>query len=340
MLGLSTDIGIDLGTANTRVYLKGKGVVFREPSVVALDAETRKVLAVGKEARMMIGRTPGSILAIRPMKDGVIADYEITEVMLRHFISRACGRKVLMKPRVIICIPSQVTGVHKRAVLEAAAQAGARQTFLVEEPMAAAIGAGLNIWEPSGNMVVDVGGGTTDIAVISLGGIVVADSCAVGGDKFDESIIRYVRREHNLMIGERTGEDIKIQVGSVYPQAPTEAAEIRGRDFVTGLPKTISFSSREACLALSEPVNEIISSVKGVLERTPPELAADIVDRGIVCTGGGALLSGFARLLSEEIGIPVHIAEDPMSCVIMGASKIFESPKMFENSLVAGAKSM
>ena len=340
MIGLSVNIGIDLGTANTRVFTKGKGIVISEPSVVAVDSETRKVLAVGGEARRMIGRTPGSILAIRPMKDGVIADYEITEAMLRYFMNRACGRKVLIRPRVIVCVPSKVTGVHKRAVLEAALQAGARQTFLVEEPMAAAIGAGLDIWEPSGNMVVDVGGGTTDIAVISLGGIVVADSCAVGGDKFDESIIRYVRREHNLMIGERTGEDIKIQVGSVYPQAPTEAAEIRGRDFVTGLPKTISFSSREACLALCEPVNEIISSVKGVLERTPPELAADIVDRGIVCTGGGALLSGFARLLSEEIGIPVHIAEDPMSCVIMGASKIFESPKMFENSLVAGAKSM
>ena len=340
MLGLSVDIGIDLGTANTRVYLKGKGIVIREPSVVALDAETRKVLAVGKGARMMIGRTPGSILAIRPMKDGVIADYEITEAMLRHFINRACGRKALMKPRVIICIPSRVTGVHKRAVLEAASQAGARQTFLVEEPMAAAIGAGLNIWEPSGHMVVDVGGGTTDIAVISLGGIVVADSCAVGGDKFDESIIRYVRREHNLMIGERTAEDIKIQIGSAYPQDATGTAEIRGRDFVTGLPKTINFSSHEACLALSEPVNEIINSVKGVLERTPPELAADIVDRGIICTGGGALLSGFTRLMSEEIGIPVHIAEDPMSCVIMGASKVFDSPKIFRNSLVAGAKFM
>lgn len=338
MFGLPMDIGIDLGTANTRVYIKGKGVVIREPSVVAVDAETRKVLAVGRGARMMIGRTPGSILATRPMKDGVIADYEMTEAMLRHFITLACGRKVLVRPRVIICIPSRVTGVHKRAVLEASSQAGARQTFLVEEPMAAAIGAGLNICEPSGHMVVDVGGGTTDIAVISLGGIVVSDSCAVGGDKFDEAIIRYVKREHNLMIGERTAEDIKIQIGSVYPQAQTETREIRGRDFVTGLPKIIDFSSEEACLALSEPVAEIISRVKGVLERTPPELAADIVDRGVICTGGGALLGGFPMLMSEELGIPVHIAEDPMSCVIIGASKVFESPAMFKNSLVAGAK--
>jgi rod shape-determining protein MreB len=340
MFGLSVDIGIDLGTANTRVYVRGKGIVIREPSVVALDAETRKVLAVGGEARRMIGRTPGSILAVRPMKDGVIADYEITEAMLRYFINRACGRRALIRPRVIICIPSRVTGVHKRAVLEAASQAGARQTYLVEEPMAAAIGAGLNIWEPSGHMVADIGGGTTDIAVISLGGIVVADSCAVGGDKFDASITRYVRRMHNLMIGERTAEDIKIKIGSVYPQDQSEVAEIRGRDFVTGLPKTLSFSSDETCQALFEPTHEIVRSIKGVLERTPPELAADIVDRGIVCTGGGALLNGFTSLVSEETGIPVYVAEDPMSCVVLGASKIFESPNMFKDSLVAGAKFM
>jgi rod shape-determining protein MreB len=340
MLGLSVNIGIDLGTANTRVCTKGKGIVISEPSVVAVDGETRKVLAVGGEARRMIGRTPGSILAIRPMKDGVIADYEITEVMLRYFINRACGRKVLIRPRVIVCVPSKVTGVHKRAVLEAALQAGARQTFLMEEPMAAAIGAGLNIWEPAGHMVVDIGGGTTDIAVISLGGIVVADSCAVGGDKFDESIIRYVRQEHNLMIGERTAEDIKIRIGSVCPGSPGDTAEIRGRDFVTGLPKIIDLSSEEACQALSEPVTEIIDSVKGVLERTPPELAADIVDRGIICTGGGALLDGFARRMSEEIGIPVHIAEDPMNCVIMGTGKVFGAPEVLKNSLVAGAKSV
>ena len=340
MLGLSVDVGIDLGTANTRVYVKGKGIVIREPSVVALEAETRKILAVGGGARRMIGRTPGSILAVRPMKNGVIADYEITEAMLSHFISRACGRRTLVRPRVIICIPSGVTGVHKRAVLEASSQAGARQTYLVEEPMAAAIGAGLNIWEPSGNMVVDVGGGTTDIAVISLGGIVVADSCTAGGDRFDESIIRYVRRTHNLMIGDRTAEDIKINIGSVYVQDHNETAEIKGRDFVTGLPKTISFSSEETWQALSEPVNEIIISVKGVLERTPPELAADIVDRGIVCTGGGSLLHGFARFMSEEIGIPVHVAEDPMNCVVLGASKVFESPKAFKDTLVAGAKFM
>lgn len=338
MLGLSVDIGIDLGTANTRVFVKGKGIVMNEPSVVAIDGETRKVLAVGGAARRMIGRTPGSILAIRPMKDGVIADYEITEAMLRYFINRACGRKVLIRPRVIICIPSRVTGVHKRAVLEAASQSGARQTFLVEEPMAAAIGASLNIWEPSGHMVVDVGGGTTDVAVISLGGIVVADSCAIGGDKFDESIIRYVRREHNLMIGERTAEDIKIRIGTACPGSSDETAEIRGRDFVTGLPKIINLSSEEACQALSEPVKEIINSVKGVLERTPPELAADIVDRGIVCTGGGVLLDGFARRMSEDIGIPVHVAEDPMSCVIVGTSKVFGSPEVLKNSLVAGAK--
>jgi len=340
MLGLSMDIGIDLGTANTRVYVKGKGVIFSEPSVVAVDGETRKVLAVGGEARRMIGRTPGSISAIRPMRDGVIADYEITQAMLRHFINRACGRKVLIRPRVIICIPSRVTGVHRRAVLEAASQSGARQTYLVEEPMAAAIGAGLDIWEPSGHMVVDVGGGTTDIAVISLGGIVVADSCEIGGDKFDEAIIRYVRREHNLLIGERTAEDIKIRIGSAYPVSstePAETAEMRGRDFVTGLPKVMNLSSWEAYEALFEPVSEIINSVKGVLERTPPELAADIVDRGIVCTGGGALLNGFVKRLSEELGIPVHIAEDPMSCVIIGTSKLFGSPEFLKNSLVAGS---
>ena len=340
MFGLSMTVGIDLGTANTRVYVKGKGIVIREPTVIALDAETRKIMAVGKNARMMIGRTPGSILAVRPLKDGVIANYEMTEEMLRYFLNLTRSRRILMKPKVIVCIPSGVTGIHKRAILEAASEAGSRQTFLMEEPMAAAIGAGLNIWEPSGTMVVDIGGGTTDIAVISLGGIVTADSCTVGGDRFDEAIIRYVRQEHNLTIGERTAEDVKIQIGSVDPRANTGTAEIKGRDFVTGLPKSIDFSSREVCRAISEPFYEIINNVKSVLERTPPELASDIVEKGIVCTGGGALLNGFTMLMSEEIRVPVHVAEDPMNCVIIGASKAFESPEIFRNSLVPGPKFM
>ena len=338
MFGLSVDIGIDLGTANTRVFVKGKGMVINEPSVVAVDEKTRKILAVGEEARKMIGKTPGSIQAIKPMKDGVIADYGVIEIMLRHFISHACGRRVLIKPRVIICIPSRVTGVHKRAVLEAASQSGARRTFLIEEPMAAAIGAGLNVWEPSGHMVIDIGGGTTDIAIISLGGIVVADSCTVGGDKFDEAIIRYARHEHNLMIGERTAENIKIKIGTVYSDDCQNTAETRGRDFVTGLPKVIHLSSHEIYRALSEPMEEIINSVKGILERTPPELAADIVDKGIISTGGGVLIKGFAKRMSEEIGIPVHIVDDPMGCVILGTSKIFKSPEALKGDLSAGIK--
>ncbi|MBC7082966.1 MAG: rod shape-determining protein MreB [Bacillota bacterium] len=340
MFGLSVDVGIDLGTANTKVYVKGKGVVIREPSVVALDSETRKVLAVGEDARRMIGRTPGNITAVRPLKDGVIADYDITETMLRHFLAKACGRHTFIRPRVVICVPSGVTGVERRAVLEAATQAGARQTYLIEEPMAAALGAGIDISEPSGNMVVDIGGGTTDIAVISLSGIVVTESRRVGGDKFDEAIIRYIKKVYNLMIGERTAEDIKIQIGSAYPQGEGLSAEIRGRDLVTGLPRTIKFTSAETFQALAEPISEIIDGVRGVLERTPPELAADIVDKGIVCTGGGSLLSGLTNLLADETGIPVQVAEDPMSCVVLGTGKILDALDRFRESVVVATRSV
>ncbi|MEW5866716.1 MAG: rod shape-determining protein [Bacillota bacterium] len=339
MFGLSMDVGIDLGTANTKVYVKGKGVVIREPSVVALDCDTRKVLAVGEDARRMIGRTPGSIVAIRPMKDGVIADYDITETMLRHFLTKACGRHMFIRPRVVICVPAGVTGVERRAVLEATMQAGARQTFLIEEPMAAAIGAGLDISQPSGCMVVDIGGGTTDIAVISLSGIVVTESRRVGGDKFDEAIVRYIKKVYNLMIGERTAEDVKIQIGSAYPRGEGASTEIRGRDLITGLPRTIKFTSAETFQALSEPISEIIDGVRGVLEHTPPELAADIVDKGIVCTGGGSLLSGLTTLLSEETGIPVQIAEDPMSCVVLGTAEILDALDRFRDSVIVAARS-
>ncbi len=339
MFGLSVDVGIDLGTANTKVYVRNKGVVIREPSVVAMDAETRKVLAVGEDARKMIGRTPGSIVAIRPLKDGVIADYDITETMLRHFLMKACGKRMFIRPRVVICVPAGVTGVERRAVLEAAMQAGARQTFLIEEPMAAAIGAGLDISQPSGSMIVDIGGGTTDIAVLSLSGIVVSESRRVGGDKFDDAIVRYVKKVYNLMIGERTAEEVKIQIGSACPQGDGPSAEIRGRDLVTGLPRTIEFTSAETFQALTEPISEIVDGVRGVLERTPPELAADIVDKGIVCTGGGSLLSGLTTLLAEETGIPVQVAEDPMSCVVMGTARILESFDRFRDSVVVATRS-
>ncbi|MCS7254057.1 MAG: rod shape-determining protein [Armatimonadota bacterium] len=311
-------IGIDLGTANVLVYVKGRGIVIREPTVVAIERKTGQLLAVGEEARKMIGRTPGNIIARQPLRDGVIAEYTVTLTMLKYFIQKACGRWQLIKPDVVISVPSNVNSVERRAVLEAAKEAGAKRAFTIEEPMAAAIGAGLPISEPGGCMVVDIGGGTTDIAVISLGGIVVSDCVRVGGIKMDEAIIRYIRREYNLMIGEQTAEQIKIRIGSAY-KLPTEMTmEIKGRDMVAGLPRVIKVTSEEIREALSEPVNQIVERVKSVLERTPPELAADIITRGITLTGGGALLRGIDKLIQLETGVPVHIADDPLSCVGIG----------------------
>lgn len=321
MFKFAEDIGIDLGTASVLVYLKGRGIVLHEPSVVAIDKSTGKIIAVGEEARRMLGRTPGNIVAIRPLRDGVIADYDVTERMLRYFIQKACGKRFLFKPRVMVCIPTGVTSVEERAALQATLQAGARQAFLIEEPLAAALGAGLNISEATGHMVVDIGGGTTDIAVLSLGGIVCNNSLRVGGGKFDEAIVRYIRREYNLMIGERTAEELKIKIGTAYPanRREDETMEIRGRDLVTGLPKTITVSARESYYALQEPVEAVVNAVKEVLEKTPPELAADIINQGIVMTGGGSLLNGLDTLLSKETGLAVHVADDAISCVALGA---------------------
>lgn len=324
MLLGSLDIGIDLGTATVLVYVRGKGIVINEPSVVALDVNTRQVLAVGQEARKMIGRTPRNIVAIRPLKDGVIADYDVTEMMLKFFLNKICGRRRIFRPRVVACVPSGVTSVERRAVLEAMMEAGAKQTFIMEEPMAAAIGAGLNVTEPSGNMVIDVGGGTTDIAVISLGGIVVAEALRVAGDKFDQAIVRYVRKQYGLAIGDQTAEEIKVQIGSAYPPTERLSMSVRGRDLVTGLPRTIEMTSDEAHEALMEPVSAIVDGLRSVLERTPPELAADIMDKGIVLTGGGSLLRGLDHLLSVQTGIPVYVAEDPVSCVARGTGKFLE----------------
>lgn len=339
---LVTDIGVDLGTASVLVYVKNHGIVIREPSVVALQKDNNKILAVGEEARQMIGRTPGNIVAVRPLRDGVIADYDITETMLKYFIEKVSPKPRFFRPQVVVCVPSGVTSVEKRAVLEAAMQAGAKRTYLIEEPMAAAIGAGLNITEASGNMVVDIGGGTTDIAIISLGGIVVSESLRVGGDKCDEAIIRYIKKMYNMMVGERTAEDVKINIGSAYPEGEGKSMEIRGRDLVTGLPRTIKFTSTDSFQALSEPITSIIDGIKSVLERTPPELASDIVDKGIVMTGGGSLLHGLTRLLAEETGIPIHLAEDPLSCVALGTGKILENESFdaIRNNLIVGSRSM
>src|SRR5436853_429630 len=323
----SNDLAIDLGTANTLIYVKGQGIVCNEPSVVAVQKEARggrKVLAVGAEAKKMLGRTPGNIVAIRPLKDGVIADFEITEAMLRYFIQKIHNRKTLVRPRIIICVPFGITEVEKRAVRESAESAGAREVYLVEEPMAAAIGAGLPITEPTGHMVVDIGGGTSDVAVISLAGIVCAKSVRVGGDKMDEAIIQHIKRRYNLLIGERTAELIKITVGNAYPSDEVLTMDIKGRDLVAGVPRTLTVSSDEVRDALAEPVNAIVEAVKGTLERTPPELAGDVADRGIVLAGGGALLKGFDALLREETGLPVFLAEDPLSSVVIGAGKALE----------------
>ncbi len=324
MFKYGQDIGIDLGTATVIAYAKGKGIVLREPSVVAVDNNTGEVLAVGKEARRMLGRTPGNIVATRPLRDGVISNYTVTEKMLKYFINRVCG-KFIFAPRIMICIPSQVTEVEKKAVIDAASQAGARKVYLIEEPIAAAIGAGIDISKPCGNMVVDIGGGTTDIAVISLGGSVVSSSIKVAGDKFDEAIVRYIKKKYNIMIGERTAEDLKINIGCVFPKIQDMEMDIRGRDLATGLPKTITVHSSEMLEALIEPTMQVIDAVHGVLEKTPPELAADISDRGIYMTGGGCLIDGLDKLLQEKTGINVMIAQDAVSCVALGTGKALDN---------------
>jgi len=333
MFGMSMDIGVDLGTANVLVYVKGKGIVLREPSVVAIDRDTNTILAIGEEARAMIGRTPGNIVAIRPLRDGVIADYDTTESMLRHFILKVAGKRFFFKPRIMVCIPSGVTTVEKRAVLEAAMQAGAKKTYLIEEPLAAALGAGLDISEPFGSMVVDIGGGTTDVAVLSLGGIVVSESLKIGGDKFDEALVRYVKKEYNVVIGERTAEKIKMSIGTALASERNESMEIRGRDLLSGLPKALRITSAETFEALSESIFLIVQRVKSVLESTPPELSSDIMDRGIVMTGGGSMLHGLDKLIQQETGIPTYLAEDPLSCVALGTGKALESLGSIEDSL-------
>ncbi len=326
----SNDIGIDLGTANTLVYVKDHGIVLREPSVVAVQQGTKKVLAVGDEAKRMLGRTPGNIVAIRPLKDGVIADFEITEAMLRHFISKVHNRRRMVRPRVVIAVPSGITEVEKRAVKDSATHAGAREVYLIEEPMAAAIGVGLPVQDAAGNMIVDIGGGTTEVALISLSGIVFSRSVRVAGDELDESIINYMKRAYNLMIGERTAEEIKIKIGSAYKLEKEVTMEVKGRDLVAGLPKTITISSQEVREALLEPISTIVDSVRITLERCPPELSADLVDRGLVLAGGGALLRGLDRLLQEETGLPVHVAEDPLSAVAEGTGKALEELKFLK----------
>ncbi len=325
ILGLfSNDLAIDLGTANTLVYVKGKGIALREPSVVTVQKDSKHVLAVGSEAKAMVGRTPENIMAIRPMKDGVIANFEITEAMLRYFIQKVHNRKTFVRPRMVICVPSGITQVERRAVRDSAENAGAREVYLIEEPMAAAIGVGLPVEEPGGSMVVDIGGGTTEVAVISLAGIVYAQSVRVGGDEMDEAIISYIKRNYNLLIGERTAEEIKIQVGSAYEVGERKNLEIKGRDLIAAIPKTVVITDEEVRESLSEPVSAIVETVRGALERTPPELAADIVDRGIVLAGGGGLLRGIDVLLKEETGLPVTVAEDPLSAVVMGTGKVLD----------------
>ena len=321
---IGSDIGIDLGTASILVYMKGKGVVLKEPSVVAFDRDTNKIKAIGEEARLMLGRTPGNIVAVRPLRQGVISDYTVTEKMIKYFIQKALGKKSFRKPRISVCIPSGATEVEKKAVEDATYNAGAREVSIIEEPIAAAIGAGIDISRPCGNMIVDIGGGTSDIAVISLGGSVVSTSIKIAGDDFDEALVRYMRKKHNLLIGERTAEDIKIKIGSAYPRAEVSTMNVRGRNLVTGLPKTVEVTSEETEEALREATSQIVEAVHSVLEKTPPELASDIADRGIVLTGGGALLSGLEDLIEAKTGINTMTAEDPMTCVAIGTGKFIE----------------
>ncbi|GFN33631.1 rod shape-determining protein [Paenibacillus xylaniclasticus] len=341
MFGGAKDLGIDLGTANTLVYVRGKGIVVREPSVVALRTDTKTITAVGEQAKKMIGRTPGNIRAIRPMKDGVIADFETTATMIKYFIRQAQKQRALFPrhPNVMVCVPSGITAVEKRAVEDATKQAGAREAFTIEEPFAAAIGADLPVWEPTGSMVVDIGGGTTEVAVISLGGIVTSRSIRVAGDEMDEAIIQYIKRVYNLMIGERTAEQLKMEIGSALPLDKSEAIEIRGRDLVSGLPKTLSITSDEMTDALTDTVNSIVEAVKITLEKCPPELSADIMDRGIVLTGGGALLRSLDKLLSRETGMPVIVADNPLDCVAIGTGRALDNIHLFKNNRSASPRS-
>jgi len=331
----SNDVAIDLGTANTLVYLKGKGIVLNEPSVVAVDRTTGKVIAVGKEAKSMLGRTPDEIVAVRPLKDGVIADFEKTEDLLREFIQKALRRRTWVRPRIIICVPSGITEVEKRAVQDSAQHAGAREVLLVPEPIAAAIGVGLPVGKPSGNMIIDIGGGTTEIAVMALNSIVNQQSIRVGGDEMDEAIVQYVKKAYNLLIGEQTAEQIKIRIGSAFRLEQEEEMEIKGRDLVAGIPKTMKISSVEVREALSEPLQQIVDALMQSLEKTPPELASDIVDRGIVMTGGGSLLRGIDMLLREATNLPITVAEDPLTCVVLGTGKILDDPTLYEKVLMS-----
>ncbi len=332
-LGLfSNDIGIDLGTANTLVYVKDRGIVLREPSVVAIQAGTKRILAVGDEAKRMLGRTPGNIVAVRPMKAGVIADFEITEAMLRYFIKRVHNRKKMVRPRIIIAVPSDITEVEKRAVKDSATHAGAREVFLIEEPMAAAIGVGLPVQEPAGNMIVDIGGGTTEVALISLAGIVFSRTVRVGGDEMDECIVQYMKRVYNLMLGERTAEEIKMSMGSAYPVDEETSMEVKGRDLVAGLPKTLTITSEEVREALQEPVSSIIDAIRITLERCPAELSADLVDRGMILAGGGALLKNMDKLIAEQTGLPVHLADDPLSAVAEGTGVVLNELNFLRSS--------
>jgi rod shape-determining protein MreB len=335
---IGRDMAVDLGTANTLVYVRGRGIVLNEPSVVAINTKSGAILAVGSEAKQMIGRTPAHIVAIRPLKDGVIADFDVTEKMLRYFIQKVHRRSFLAKPRCVVCVPSGITGVEQRAVEEATISAGARSAFIIEEPMAAAIGAGLPVHEPTGNMIVDIGGGTTEVAVVSLGGIVTSQSIRIGGDELDESIINYVKKEYSLMLGERTSEEIKMAIASAFPMPEETNAEIRGRDLVTGLPKTIVISAEEIRRAIEEPVNQIVDAVKNTLDKCPPELAADIMDKGIVLTGGGALLKGLDERLKHETGMPIHITENPLSSVAIGSGKCLEEFEALKKVLISSSR--
>ncbi|MDD3396838.1 MAG: rod shape-determining protein [Acidaminococcaceae bacterium] len=334
----SRDMGIDLGTANTLVHLKGKGIIIREPSVVAVEKDTNDVVAVGAEAKRMIGRTPGNIIAIRPLKDGVIADFDITQAMLRFFIRKAIKNSSFVRPRVVVGVPSGVTAVEKRAVVDAAVQAGAREAYLIEEPMAAAIGAGLPVQEATGSMIVDIGGGTAEVAVISLGGVVVSKSIRIGGDEMDSAIVNFIKRKYNLLIGERTAEEVKIEIGSAVEVERPARMDIRGRDLVTGLPKTLSINQNQICEALQEPLEGIVDAIKSTLEKTPPELAADIMDRGIVMTGGSSLLRNFDRVLSRETGMPVVVSDDALSCVALGTGIAVEHLDVFKKGFMATSR--
>jgi len=332
------DMAVDLGTANTLVYVKGEGIVLNEPSVVAVNTITNAIIAVGEEAKRMVGRTPAHIVAIRPLKDGVIADFDVTEKMLRYFIQKVHQRRSLARPRVVVAVPSGITGVEQRAVEEATIQAGARAAFIIEEPMAAAIGAGLPIHEPIGNMVVDIGGGTTEVAVISLGGIVTSQSLRVGGDEMDEAVINYIKRDYQLMIGERTAENLKVKIGSAFPLLDDELdAEIKGRDLASGLPKTVIVTAEEIRQSIEEPVSQVVQTVKDALDRTPPELASDIMDEGIILAGGGALLRGLEERIRNETGMPVHMAKDPLLCVAMGSGKCLEEFDIMKKVLISSA---